>query len=315
MKGFKRHALLLVLSLGLSKSTLAQSGLKLTDYYHNPILYNPAYVGVVEGYFTKAYYATQWVGFDQAPTSQVLDAQHLTANEKTGYGISLLNDTFGAVQNTNIELNYALHLELDETTRLSMGLKAGVNNFRIDYSLLDIFDPNEAVYNQGNLSEKRPLVGVGAYIFDRDWFLGFSTPNLLNNEKIADDNTFVYSKKSHFYLQGGYNYVLNDDFAFHNSLLLQVVSGTPIEYLLTSKAIYQSRYAVGLQYNPGALMGGFLTGRISESIAVTYAYDIGTGPLSQYAYGNHSFGLSFHLSGRLKWNQRLEDIRKPFFAR
>ena len=50
-------------------------------------------------------------------------------------------------------------------------------------------------------------------------------------------------------------------------------------------------------------------------IAVTYAYDIGTGPLSQYAYGNHSFGLSFHLSGRLRWNQRLEDIRKPFFAR
>ena len=296
-------------------SIWGQSGLKLTDYYHNPILYNPAYVGVTEGYFVKAFYATQWLGFDQAPTSQVLDIQRLTRDQKTGYGLSIFNDKFGAVQNTNLELNYALHLELDDTQKLSLGLKAGVNSFQIDYSLLDIYDPTEIVYVQGNLSEKRPIVGVGAYIYDQDWFIGFSSPNLLNTEKISEDNTFVYSKTSHFYLQGGYIYPLSDDFIWHNSLLLQMVSGSPLEYLVTSRATYQYRYTLGLQYNPGALLGAFLSAEVFDGMSLTYTYDVGTGPLSKYSYGNHSFGISYEILGRLNWDQRLEDLRKPFMVR
>ena len=299
----------------LSLPLLGQSGLKLTDYYHNPIQYNPAYVGATDGYFAKAFYATQWLGFDQAPTSQLLDIQHLTEDRKTGYGLSLMNDTFGAVQNLNIEANYALHLQLDETMQLSLGLKAGFNNFRIDYSLLSIYDPTETIYTQGNLSETKPLVGVGAYVFDRDWYIGFATPNLLNNQTLDDNNTFVYSKASHFYLNGGYVYPLSQDFDWHNSILMQIVNGSPLEYLLTSKAVYRSQYIFGVQYDPGALLGAFFTLEVVDNLALTYAYDMATSTLSQYAYGNHSFGLSVALTGRARWNKRLENQIKPFFVR
>ena len=46
----------------LSLTVNAQSGIKLTDYYHNPIQYNPAYVGVSNGYFVKGTYTSQWLG-------------------------------------------------------------------------------------------------------------------------------------------------------------------------------------------------------------------------------------------------------------
>ncbi|MDG1062813.1 MAG: PorP/SprF family type IX secretion system membrane protein [Flavobacteriaceae bacterium] len=294
---------------------LGQSGLKLTDYYHNPIQYNPAYVGATDGYFAKAFYATQWLGFDQAPTSQLLDIQHLTDDRRNGYGISLMNDTFGAVQNLNIEANYALHLQLDETMQLSLGLKAGLNNFRIDYSLLTIYDPTETIYTQGNLSETKPLVGLGAYVFERDWYIGFATPNLLNNQTLDDNNTFIYSKASHFYLNGGYLYPITRDINWHNSILMQIVNGSPLEYLITSKAVYQDQYTFGIQYDPGALLGAFVTLEVSGNLALTYAYDMATRALSQYAYGNHSFGLSVALAGRERWNKRLDDQLKPFLTR
>ena len=57
----------------LTVGVQGQSGLKLTDYYNNPIQYNPAYVGVTGGFFSKATYSTQWLGFDDSPTTQTLD--------------------------------------------------------------------------------------------------------------------------------------------------------------------------------------------------------------------------------------------------
>ena len=96
---------------------------------------------------------------------------------------------------------------------------------------------------------------------------------------------------------------------------MQIVNGSPIEYLLTSRATYQYKYTLGLQYNPGALLGGFLSAEVFDGVNLTYAYDVGTGPLSRYSYGNHSFGISYEIIGRLNWNQRLEDLRKPFMVR
>ena len=55
--------------------------------------------------------------------------------------------------------------------------------------------------------------------------------------------------------------------------------------------------------------------KVFEGMSLTNAYDVGTGPLSKYSYGNHSFGLSYEIMGRLNWNQRLEDLRKPFMVR
>ena len=129
------------------------------------------------------------------------------------------------------------------------------------------------------------------------------------------EKQFENKNSSDFYLQGGYVYPISDNFVWHNSLLLQIVKGSPIEYLLTSRATYQYKYTLGLQYNPGALLGGFISAEVFDGMSLTYAYDVGTGPLSKYSYGNHSFGISYEIIGRLNWNQRLEDLRKPFMVR
>jgi type IX secretion system PorP/SprF family membrane protein len=161
----------LIFTVTLSFSVHAQSGIKLTDYYHNPIQYNPAYVGVSNGYFVKGTYTSQWLGFDDAPVTQTLDVQRRFSNNRYAAGLSILNDDFGAVKNFNIEANFGLHLRANENTGFVLGLKAGLNNFSIDYNRLNIYDPTEFVYSNGNLGETKPIIGAGFFFMVENGFL------------------------------------------------------------------------------------------------------------------------------------------------
>ena len=89
----------------------AQSNLKLTDYYNNPSSYNPAYVGVTEGLFLKGYYTSQWTDFEGSPSTQLVDLQNNFDNRNIAAGITILNDTFGALKSLNTDVNISLNFK------------------------------------------------------------------------------------------------------------------------------------------------------------------------------------------------------------
>lgn len=304
----------LILSVCFYNTSLAQSGLKLTDYYHNPIQFNPAYVGVTDGLYVKGFYTTQWLGFDGAPTTQTLDIQKLLHNEKHAIGISVLNDNFGAVQNFNFEANYALHLYLTDELRLSLGLKVGVNSFAINYDKLNIYEPSEAIYNQGNLSELKPQIGTGFYLYQDHWFLGMAVPNVLQSRLRDDFRRSVYVKTPHFYITGGFNFDLSRNLQLRTQVLSQIVKGAPLGLLFTNKISINNKVCFGVNYQPNALFGLLSSIKVTEAISLSYAYDNAISDLSQYTYGNHSIGLSFRLEGfAKKWSDRLEPD-KPYYV-
>ena len=102
----------------------AQSNLKLTDYYNNPSSYNPAYVGVTEGLFLKGYYTSQWTDFEGSPSTQLVDLQNNFDNRNIAAGITILNDTFGALKSLNTDVNISLNFKSSQDISFSLGLKA-----------------------------------------------------------------------------------------------------------------------------------------------------------------------------------------------
>lgn len=306
---------ILTLVVSLNASLIAQSGLKLTDYYHNPVQFNPAYVGVTDGYYVKGFYTTQWLGIEGAPVTQTLDVQGLMDNERHAVGISILNDNFGAVQNFNFEANYALHLNLSETLKLALGLKVGLNNFAINYSLLDIYDETDLVYANGNLSETKPIIGAGFYLYEKNWFLGFGVPNIVQHRLKDDFQRFIYDKVPHFYSVLGYNIMLNRDWQLRNQAIFQSAKGAPLGMLFTSKLIYANTFGIGLNFQPKAAFGAITSYAFKNGFSVSYGYDVATSTFSNYNKGNHSLGLSFTLVPKTKrWFDRvIED--KPYIVR
>lgn len=277
----------------LSLSVNAQSGIKLTDYYHNPIQYNPAYVGASQGYFTKGTYSSQWIGFDDGPVTQTLDVQRRFSNNRYAVGLSVLNDDFGAVKNFNLEANFGLHLRATDQIGFVLGLKAGFNNFSIDYNRLNIYNPSEFIYSNGNLSEAKPIIGAGFYLYSKKWFFGMSVPNIISHRLEDDLNRSIYNKIPHFYSTVGVDTLISQDVLLKSQLIMQIVEGAPISALFTTKAQYRERFGLGLQYQPEALYGAFVTARFKSDFTLTYGYDMALSDLSQYSNGNHSFGLSY----------------------
>ena len=277
----------------LSMGVQAQSGIKLTDYYRSPIQYNPAYVGATNGYFVKGAYTSQWLGFDDGPVTQTLEVQRRFSNNRYAVGISLLNDDFGAVNNFNFETNFALHLKGSENIGFVLGLKAGVNNFSIDYNRLNIFDPGEFVYSDGNLSEAKPLIGAGFYLYGQKWFFGMSVPNFLSHRLEDEVNGSIYNKIIHFYTSAGFDLNISTDILLKSQVLMQVVKGAPISALISTKAQYKEKLGLGLHYQPDALYGAFVNVRFKSEFTMTYGYDMAISDLSQYSNGNHYFSLSY----------------------
>ncbi|MDC3341353.1 PorP/SprF family type IX secretion system membrane protein [Flavobacteriaceae bacterium] len=286
----------------------AQSGLKLSDYYQNPIIYNPAYVGASSAIFVKGFYSTQWLGFDKAPTTQILDVQSLSRNERYGLGLSVLNDNFGAVQNFNLEANYALHLLLTDELKLALGLKVGLNKFSIDYSMLDIYDGTDDVYNNGNLSENKPVIGSGFYLSQKDWFFGVSIPNMLQHRLKDEFQRFVYGKIPHYYITGGYQFYPAQDWIVKSHVLTQMVKGAPLDILFSLQAHYKRTFMFGVNAQPNGIFGAMVSARLNDDITFLYGYDIANTALGPYSYGNHSLGISWSLFlGQKDWADRLEN--------
>ena len=303
-----KKQLFIYLSLFCISIGYAQSGLKLSDYYQNPIIYNPAYVGASSAIFVKGFYSTQWLGFDKAPTTQILDVQSLSRNERYGLGLSVLNDNFGAVQNFNLEANYALHLLLTDELKLALGLKVGLNKFSIDYSMLDIYDGTDDVYNNGNLSENKPVIGSGFYLSEKDWFFGVSIPNMLQHRLKDEFQRFVYGKIPHYYITGGYQFYPAQDWIVKSHVLTQMVKGAPLDILFSLQAHYKRTFMFGINAQPNGIFGAMVSARLNHDITFLYGYDIANTALRAYSYGNHSLGLSWSLfRGQKDWADRLEN--------
>ena len=226
----------------------AQSNLKLTDYYNNPSSYNPAYIGVTEGLFLKGYYTSQWTEFEGSPSTQMFDFQNNFYKRNIAAGISILNDTFGALRSLNADANFSLNFKSSQDISFSLGLKAGINSFSTDYQSLNIVDRSELVFNE-NISKIIPLIGIGFYTHGNNWFLGISSPNLIQNKISNESNEVLFKNNNQYFTTFGYNFYL-DDFLFKNQFLAQIVEAIPISYIFSTKLIFKNYVSFSIHYQP-----------------------------------------------------------------
>ena len=287
----------------------AQSNLKLTDYYNNPSSYNPAYVGVTEGLFLKGYYTSQWKEFEGSPSTQLVDLQNNFDNRNLAAGITILNDTFGALKSLNTDVNISLDFRSSQDISFSLGLKAGINSFSTDYQSLNILDRSEFVFNE-NISKIIPLIGVGFYTHGNNWFLGISSPNIIENNISTESDEVLFKNINKYFSTFGYNFYI-EDFLFKK----QIIEGIPISYILSTKVIFKNYISLSLHYQPQYLTGGEIGIYLPGNLKIAYGMDISnTNGISKYD-NNHRFSISYQIfRGKSNWSDR-QEFDKPYIIR
>ena len=239
---------MLVLILTISVAGKAQQHPMYSQYMFNMLNINPAYAGSRGVVTATALYRNQWVGIDGAPQTASLGFDMAIKEKKIGLGFQLYDDKLGIERTTGFNASYVFRIQLTESGTLSMGLQAGVLNYRANYSEVRTFQPNDPSFSQ-NISGILPSAAAGMYYNSDKFYIGLSTPALLKT-KISYDNSAniesVSARDLHlFSCKRVFVVNLSQDLALKPSMLVKAVSGAPTEFDFNANLWIQNTLSLG----------------------------------------------------------------------
>lgn len=279
----------------IGTSIYGQQEPQYTQYMYNPTVINPAYAGS-KGY-TSIYglYRTQWVGLEGAPKTANISMNKPIEGSKLGYGVSVLSDKIGVSDETQIAVDLAYTLFLQNDSRLAFGLKASGNFLNIDYTRLNQYNPGEQALQNNITNQFSPNVGVGLYYYNEKSYLGASVPMLLNTEKYDDINKTQVNQRYHVYLMGGRVYDLSYNLKFKPAFVSKIVAGAPLQLDVSTNFMFNEKFIIGAAYRWSASVSMLAGFQLNDNLFIGYGYDTETTRLSNYNSGSHEIFLQFDL--------------------
>ncbi len=282
-----------------SLSTFAQQEPQYTQYMYNQSVINPAYMINEPGLIrVGSLYRSQWAGLDGAPKTANVFA-NIPLNEKLELGVNYVNDQIGNVLTQNyFNLNAAYRINVAEETNLSFGVKLGVDNLSLDFSNQDLAGDNAFINGQTTSLD----VGAGVFLFEDNYYVGLSTPNIIPYEIASGTQTVLYKKSPTLYFAGGYVHDLTEDWKLKPSSVVKMVSGAPISVDLSLNVLYSERFELGVSYRYDDAIAALAGFQVTPDLKLGYSYDFNTSELADFNNGSHEFVLiyTFDLLGLSK---------------
>lgn len=294
--------LIAVLSIVLFyNNTMAQQDPQFTQYTYNMSVVNPAYatsnLGVIN---LGAYYRKQWTNTLGSPRTVSFFA-HTPFNNKIEMGLTFTTDEIGEdiikINEKNMNADFAYLLNINDDSKLALGLKAGVTLYDTNFSgvLISPNDPTFSDSNNGN--QVYPTLGAGAYYFTDTYYIGLSAPNVLQTKQLEE--TIVINElgreEVHFYMIGGYVFSINDNLKLKPSFMVRAVKGAPVNLDVSVNTILHNRFEAGISYRYNDAVSGILGLRVTPSLKVAYSYDATVSNFSNYNNGSHEIVLLFDI--------------------
>jgi len=273
---------------------MAQQDPLFTQYMYNMSVINPAYATDNPGMLNLGgIYRSQWVGVDGAPETFSFFA-HTPVSERIEVGLSVIHDEIGGVQKeNNITADFAYVIPMNESNKLSFGVKGGLTTFDSNLTGLETNQQNDPAFQ--NINEVFPVFGVGAYWFGDNYYLGASAPNLFTSKHLENRQGLVkYGEENvHYYLTGGYVFDLSENFKLKPAFMARGVQGSPLSVDITANVLMFNRLEAGIGYRFDDSVTGLINFAVTPQIKVGYAYDRTTSNLGDYNDGSHEIMLLF----------------------
>lgn len=269
-----------------------------TQYMYNTHSINSAYAGSRESLSIMAIYRNQWVGLDGAPKTLNFALHSPIGVQGVGLGLEFTSDKIGPSDESQIMVDFSYTLKLENDINFAFGIKAGMSIFSLDPSKLTIYNPND--YNLTLENTSSPIIGLGLYLYSPEWYVGLSSPSILETRYYDDIQISTASEKIHLYLIGGYVFTLNPNLKLKPAVLAKAVVGAPLALDISANALLNETLTLGLAYRLDAAVSALAGFQITDQLMIGYAYDYDTTSLGNYNSGSHEIFLRFELGTRLK---------------
>lgn len=328
----RNRSILLIALLILAFAAHAQYLPNNSQAYQFMSLYNPSFTGVENFTDAKLGYRYQWAGFGKnAPQfinlglnlrlKEPLDMRYNSTRMSGGYnarasrlparkrmihalGINVFQSTVGVINSVGGALGYSLHYPVTNTTRLSLGASAVIENRKLDMTQVSVRDPDE-FYDyllKSSTSQTDLNVRAGFLLYGDRFYFGASYLPLINIALSASD----LAMEQPFYrgsFQAGITFPFNNDVAIKPSIigLLTMQNKLMVDYNV--KAYLQEKIFFGVSYRSiesGVALLGF---NINDRFSASYSYEMSIGQFRKFNDGSHELVLSARLKNLKRYHQ------------
>lgn len=303
----------IIFLLGLTvQNSFGQQKSVYSNYMLNEYYYSPALAGSKNFHIANAGVRNQWTGFKDAPSTMHINFFGSYKNKmKHGYGVSLVSDKTGLLQQTGIFLNYAYHIKLTDKIKVGLGVKPGYLMYDVKLYNAQLADVGDQLLTGNVLSTNAFDISSGLNVYSDKFFVRLSMHQILGDRiKFTDFNSGL---SRHYTAIAGLNLskkkakVKSDSLnggkivetkfieklVFQPSVMVNYVQPIPLQVSMMFKVIYNDKIWMGANYRTDDALGGSLGVIIDSRFSIAYGYDYSFGQIKGFQGGSHEIMLSF----------------------
>lgn len=301
----------------ISAGAFAQQEAQYTMFMHNKQTLNPAYAGAEGVGSLMALYRSQWIGYDGAPQSTLINFQTPLLGDKIGFGLGISNHTIGIENTWYANMAYSYNVKFSDTKSFRFGLQGTLRYLGMDFSdpsvlIRQVNDPS--VLENERYNEYFGNFGVGVYLKLDELYFGVSVPHLFQNDLGFNPNGLVAAvSEAHIYGMAGYNIKANENLSIEPSILVKYVANAPVDVDFNVMAHIAKTFDFGLSYRAGGDENSFgesidIIGIYHlNSLSIGLAYDLSLSEIETYSSG------SFEALVRYAFVKERQDMANPRF--
>jgi len=328
-KVFKQIVCIVIILLPIYSHVYSQNSPIFGQFFTNPYLINPSYVGIEGRPALFLSYRQQWMGVEGAPKSGNFSF-HTPLTKGLSFGLNFFDDSRSLLRNDvgSLSLGYAIGITQKEYIRFGMSAGAGFRKFDV-ISADTPDDPALANINENSIF----LAGNFGISFHSGYFsLGFSLPNIFNSD-ITPSSSFPAENKTvspldRYTINASYRFYFGlDEMAFEPHLVYYAYKDVSPQWEATG--IFHIKYNLwaGASYRQDFGLSGLVGIKLGGSFSLGYSYTV---PSEQNSIGiatheiqlglllkkndrRKSQILSFIDNERIYWSKS-EETAEEFFA-
>ncbi|MBL4587323.1 MAG: type IX secretion system membrane protein PorP/SprF [Flavobacteriales bacterium] len=275
----------------------------------NKLYMNAGYAGSSGGICGTALHRQQWVGFDGAPATTVLNVDGAVKALHGGVGLSILSDKLGAQYSGGVKASYAYRLDLGPGT-LGIGIEGGILFNTLDGSALNPIVDNDPNIVNSKASGIAPDLGFGLYYNTDKLYAGISANHLIGPTVKYESGSTIseYTVARNYYAMAGYNWDMSQTLTLNPAVFLKT-DATSVQFDLNVRLHWKKMVWLGASYRLDDAVA-IMAGVNIKGFKVGYNYDISTSGLKGYNSGTHEvmLGYCYKLKSPVS-NQRYRNVR------
>ncbi len=274
---------------------MAQQEAHYTWFMFNHQYYNPAYVGSRNTASFTGIHRSQWLGFEGAPSSQLVSFQTPIMRNRAGVGGSISRSAIGVSYSWFGSAAYSYNIKLTPDLNLRLGLQTTLEYVGIRFSDPSIVtvSQNDPSLGDGSFDDKYVAnVGFGAFMTYKDLFyIGASSPQVYPNELGLNPDVLKSAQAfPHRYITVGAAIPLTEEVELMPNILVKWVDQAPRSADLNFNVRYQKKILAGLTYRTGGNKNGdsvdaLLYFQFNQKIGAGLSYDFTLSDIRDYQSG------------------------------